>query len=245
VTGLAIETRDLTRQFGKRVAVHRLNLSVHRSEVYGFVGPNGAGKTTTIRMLLGLIAGSSGDIEVLGRRVRRGDADLDRVGAIVDKPGFYPHLSGLDNLAVLDATRRASTSRPQLIAALEVAGLDPGDRQPFKQFSTGMRQRLALASAISREPELVILDEPTDGLDPVGIADLRDAIRRLASNGVTVFLSSHLLAEVERVCTRIGVLVDGTLVREGAPDEIARAGGLDGTLEEAFLRLARPGDQRP
>ncbi|HVD48375.1 MAG TPA: ATP-binding cassette domain-containing protein [Candidatus Limnocylindria bacterium] len=126
----AIETRDLTRRFGSRIAVDRLNLSVNRSEVYGFVGPNGAGKTTTIRMLLGLIAGSSGEIELLGRPVRRGSVDLAGVGAIVDKPGFYPHLSGIDNLNVLNATRGSSIPRPQLTGAMKLAGLDPVDRRP-------------------------------------------------------------------------------------------------------------------
>ncbi len=240
----AIETRDLTRRFGNRIVVDRLNLSIERSEVYGFVGPNGAGKTTTIRMLLGLIAGSSGEIDLLGRRVRPGSVDLAGIGAVVDKPGFYPHLSGIDNLDMLNITRRSSIPRPQLIAAMRLAGLDPDDRRPVKHYSTGMRQRLALACALANEPELVILDEPTDGLDPVGIADLRGVIQRLASNGVTVFLSSHLLSEVERICTRIGVLVNGHLVQEGPPDEIARSDGREGTLEEAFLDLARPTDRR-
>jgi ABC-2 type transport system ATP-binding protein len=240
----AIETRDLTRRFGDHIVVDRLNLTVEPSEVYGFVGPNGAGKTTTIRMLLGLIAGSSGEIDLLGRRVTPGSVDLAGIGAIVDKPGFYPHLSGMDNLDVLTRTRHASIPRTQLIAAIELAGLDRVDRRPVRHYSTGMRQRLALACALASEPELVILDEPTDGLDPVGIADLRGAIQRLASNGVTVFLSSHLLSEVERICTRIGVLVNGKLVREGPPDEIARSEGREGTLEEAFLDLARPTDRR-
>jgi len=144
---------------------------------------------------------------------------------------------------VLHATRSSVTPDSQLRAAMELAGLAVDDRRPFKLFSTGMRQRLALACAVAAEPELIVLHEPTDGLDPVGIADLRAAIRRLAGNGVTVFLSSHLLAEVERVCTRVGVLIDGRLVREGPPDEIAAADG-DGALEEAFLQLAR-GVDRP
>jgi ABC-2 type transport system ATP-binding protein len=242
VTDLAIETRELSRRFDGLAAVDGLNLSVGRSEVYGFVGPNGAGKTTTIRMLLGLIAPTTGEVELLGRRIQRGQAELVGVGAIVDKPGFYPHLSGIDNLAVFHASWLRA-GRDPLIQAMNVAGLDPADRRPFKHYSTGMRQRLALAGAIATEPELVILDEPTDGLDPVGIADLRAVIGRMASIGVTVFLSSHLLGEVERICTRIGVLVGGRLVAEGAPDEIARKGDGNRGLEEAFLELARPTNQ--
>jgi ABC-2 type transport system ATP-binding protein len=191
-------------------------------------------------MLLGLIGPTSGEIRLLGRRVGRGSAELPGVGAMVDKPGFYAHLTGLDNLAGLNAHRGSALPRSRLSAALDMAGLDPADRRPFKAYSAGMRQRLALAGAIVGEPELLILDEPTDGLDPVGIADLRAAIGRLASAGATVFLSSHLLSEVERTCTRVGILIDGALVREGSPDEIARSGPVHGSLEDAFLDLARP-----
>jgi ABC-2 type transport system ATP-binding protein len=224
VSGYAIETSNLTKAYGKRVrAVDRLNLSVRSGEVYGFLGPNGAGKTTTLRMLLGLIHATSGSATVLGGTP--GDpADLVRVGAMVEEPGFYPYLSGRDNLRVI--TRFAGLPEDGIDAALETVDLLGRDRDLFKTYSQGMRQRLGLAAALLKEPELLILDEPTNGLDPSGMAEMRSLIHRLGSDGRTVLLSSHLLGEVEQVCDRVGVISHGALIAEGSVDELRGRGSV-------------------
>src|SRR6266498_4084476 len=231
-----IETRDLTRVYGKHVrAVDRLNLLVRRGEVYGFLGPNGAGKTTTLRMLLGLVHATSGTTLVLGRAP--GDPQsLIRVGAMVEEPAFYPYLSGRDNLRVM--ARFASLPEDGVDAALDVVDLlgRGGDR--FKTYSQGMRQRLGVAAALLKDPDLLILDEPTNGLDPAGMADMRALIRRLDSGDRTVLLSSHLLGEVQQVCDRVGVISRGTLIAEGTVDEL-RAGGSIVVRAEPLAEAAR------
>jgi ABC-2 type transport system ATP-binding protein len=213
-----IETEGLRKIYNKHVAaVDGVGLSVRTGEVYGFLGPNGAGKTTTLRMLLGLIHPTSGSAHVLGRLPGDPEA-LARVGAIVEEPAFYPYLSGRDNLRVI--TRLAVVPEDGIDPALETVGLlgRAGDR--YKTYSQGMRQRLGVAAALLKQPELLILDEPTNGLDPAGMADMRALIRWLGSGDRTVLLSSHMLGEVEHVCDRVGVISHGTLIAEGTVDEL-------------------------
>ncbi|MFL6130621.1 MAG: ABC transporter ATP-binding protein [Mycobacteriales bacterium] len=212
----AIVTRGLTKRFGSLTAVDAVDLEVPPGDVYGFLGPNGSGKTTTVRMLLGLVLPTSGTVEVLGAPIPRGARRvLHRVGAVVEAPAAYGHLGGRANLALLDAagpggSRR--TRRARIDQALEQVGLSGVGRRPVKAYSLGMRQRLGIAAALIRQPELLILDEPTNGLDPRGIHEIRDLLLRLNATGTTVFLSSHLLAEVEQVCKRVGVVDRGRLV---------------------------------
>ncbi len=220
----AVETTDLTKVYGSHTrAVDRLNLSVRTGEVYGFLGPNGAGKTTTLRMLLGLVHATSGRAVVLGRAP--GDPDgLARVGAMVEEPAFYPYLSGRDNLRVM--ARLAGRSEDGIDAALDAGDLLGRAGSRFKTYSQGMRQRLGVAAALLKDPELLILDEPTNGLDPAGVAEMRSLIRRLGSGDRTVLLSSHMLGEVQQVCNRVGVISRGALVAEGAVDELRGRGSV-------------------
>ena len=212
----AILTRGLTKRFGSLTAVDSVDLEVQPGDVYGFLGPNGSGKTTTVRMLLGLVLPTSGIVEVLGSPIPRGARRvLHRVGALVESPAAYGHLGARANLALMDAagpggSRR--TRRRRIDEALEQVGLAGVGRRPVKAYSLGMRQRLGLAATLIRRPELLILDEPTNGLDPRGIHEIRDLLLRLNAEGTTVFLSSHLLAEVEQLCKRVGVVDRGRLV---------------------------------
>ncbi|MDQ3943104.1 MAG: ATP-binding cassette domain-containing protein [Actinomycetota bacterium] len=221
---ILVETRDLTKRYGPRVvAVDRLNLTVRRGEVYGFLGPNGAGKTTTLRMLLGLIRPTSGEVSVLGRAP--GDPEsLRRVGALVEAPAFYPYLSGLDNLRVI--ARYAGVPKEQIEAVLELVNLKDRACDKFATYSTGMKQRLGVAATLLKDPELLILDEPTNGLDPAGMADMRALIRKLGSGKRTVLLSSHLLGEVEQICDRVGVISRGSLIAESTVEELRGKGAL-------------------
>jgi ABC-2 type transport system ATP-binding protein len=240
VNEYAIETRDLTKVYGKHIrAVDRLNLTVRKGEVYGFLGPNGAGKTTTLRMLLGLVHATSGTAVVLGRAP--GDpGTLVRLGAIVEEPAFYPYLSGRDNLRVM--ARFAGLPEDRIDAVLNEVDLQNRDADRFKTYSQGMRQRLGVAAALLKDPDLLILDEPTNGLDPAGMADMRTLIRRLGSGDRTVLLSSHLLGEVQQVCDRVGVISRGTLIAEGAVDELRGQGTL--LVRAEPLALARESAER-
>ncbi|WP_370949226.1 ABC transporter ATP-binding protein [Amycolatopsis sp. cg5] len=244
-----IVTHALTKRFGGLTAVDSVNLSVAEGERYGFLGPNGSGKTTLVRMLLGLVYATSGEIEILGRSVPRHLSDaLPEVGALVEGPAAYQHLSGPRNLELLDASGRGGrrTRRARVEEALEQVGLAGIDRRPVKAYSLGMRQRLGLAAALLRKPRLLILDEPTNGLDPQGIKEIRELLIGLNRDGTTVFLSSHLLFEVEQLCTHVGVVDRGKLVLQdelGAmrsptgrvtvqtPDASAAVLLLDGQLE--------------
>jgi ABC-type multidrug transport system ATPase subunit len=223
-TRYVIETRDLTKDYGGRIrAVDRLNLAIRRGEVYGFLGPNGAGKTTTLRMLLGLIHPTSGSAMVLGRAP--GDPEgLVRIGAMVEEPVFYPYLSGRDNLRVI--ARYAGLPDDGIDTALDAVELSDRGGDRFKGYSQGMRQRLGVAAALLKGPELLILDEPTNGLDPAGMADMRSLIRRLGSGDRTVLLSSHMLGEVQQVCDRVGVISGGTLIAEGGVAELRGRGSV-------------------
>jgi len=218
-----IVTRDLTKRYGRRiVAVDGVDLDVREGDRYGLLGPNGSGKTTLVRMLLGLVFATRGEIEVLGLSVpRRVREVLPQVGAMVEGPGAYPHLSGRANLTLLDAAgpgggRRGRRDRVE--EALQRVGLAGVDRRPVRAYSLGMRQRLGLAAALMRRPRLLVLDEPTNGLDPRGIREVRDLLTELNAGGTTVFLSSHLLGEIEAFCTRVGVMDAGRLVLQ---DELA------------------------
>ena len=211
-----IITRGLTKRYGGVLAVDDVNLEVREGDRYGFLGPNGSGKTTTVRMLLALVYATRGEIEVMGKPMpRRAGEVLPDVGALVEGPAAYGHLPARANLALLDASGRGGsrrTRRARIDEALERVGLDAVGRKPVKAYSLGMRQRLGLASALVRSPRLLVLDEPTNGLDPQGINEVRDLLLELNRAGTTVFLSSHLLGEVDQLCTRVGVLDRGRLV---------------------------------
>ena len=214
----AIETRDLTKRFADgTVGVDGLSLRVRPGEVYGFLGPNGSGKTTTLRMLLGLAAPTAGSASVLGADPGS-TASLARIGAMIESPAFYPYLSGRDNLRVLAGHAGIGAERiPRVLAEVDLATRE-GDL--FQSYSLGMKQRLGVAAALLKDPELLILDEPTNGLDPAGMAEMREFIRRQGGEGRTVLLSSHLMGEIEQVCDRVGVIRRGKLVAEGTVAEL-------------------------
>jgi ABC-2 type transport system ATP-binding protein len=218
-----IVTHGLTKRFGSMRAVDSIDLDVRAGDVYGFLGANGSGKTTTVRMILGLVLATSGSIELFGQPMPNGGKRvLPRVGALVEGPAAYGHLSGARNLALFDATGPGGdrrTRRRRIAEVLDTVGLGGVGRKQVKAYSLGMRQRLGLAMALMRSPELLVLDEPTNGLDPQGIHEVRELLLRLHANGTTIFLSSHLLAEVEQTCTRVGVLDRGRLVIQ---DDLAR-----------------------
>jgi ABC-type multidrug transport system ATPase subunit len=225
---LAISTRGLTKRFGKRAVVDALDLRVPRGSVYGFLGPNGSGKTTTIRMLLGLSAASAGEIRMLGEQMPgRAQSVLPRVGALVEGPAFYPYLSGRANLVRYDAADRhtvSATRRARVDAALDRVGLSHAATKHTTAYSLGMKQRLGIANALLQPRDILILDEPSNGLDPQGTREVRSLIRSLTDDGTTIFMSSHLLAEVEQLCTHVGVMSGGRLVAQGTLDELRAAG---------------------
>ena len=221
---LLVETRGLSKRYGERiVAVDRLDLRVRRGEVYGFLGPNGAGKTTTLRMLLGLVRPTSGSALVLGAPPGSPEG-LARIGALIETPAFYPFLSGRDNLRVL--ARQAAVPEARIDGALGEVALTARAGDRFRTYSLGMKQRLGIAAALLKDPELLILDEPTNGMDPAGMAEMRGFIRDLGRGRRTVLLSSHLMGEVEQICDRVGVISRGRLVREGTVDELRGREGL-------------------
>jgi len=247
VSAPALSTSGLSRRFGALTAVAGLDLAVPRGAVYGFLGPNGAGKTTTIRMLLGLIRPDTGEVRLFGVPLHQGTRRdlLRRIGALVEMPSVYSHLTGRENLEA--ARLLLGAPRPRIVRVLDLVRLTEAADRPVGGYSLGMRQRLGLALALLGEPELLILDEPTNGLDPAGIREIRDLIRALpAEAGVTVFLSSHLLAEVEQVATHLGIVQSGRLLFQGTPAELkaGRSGavalGVDRPAEVADL-LVRSG----
>jgi ABC-2 type transport system ATP-binding protein len=215
-----IACTGLTKRFGSTTAVDGLQLRVGTGQVYGFLGPNGAGKTTTIRMLLGLISPTAGKIELLGARLPDPRA-TGRTGSMIEEPAFYPWLTGRQNLQVLGATSSRNSAGQidarEIARVLGLTGLSDAAARKVRMYSQGMRQRLGVAAAMLGRPPLLIIDEPTNGLDPSGIRDIRELLRGLAADGTTVFLSSHSLAEVEQVCDRVAVIVSGRLVDEGPP----------------------------
>lgn len=218
----ALETTDLTKRYGSIVAVDRLNLTVERGEIFGFLGPNGAGKTTTMRMLLGLIRPTSGSASVLGMGIAHHlPAILSRTGAVIENPTFYPYLSGRDNLRA--CARLTNTPEDRIPPILALMDLTDAANRSFKAYSLGMKQRLAVGAAMLHNPDLLILDEPANGLDPAGIVEMRDLMKRLKAHGHTVLISSHVLHEIEQICDRIAILNHGKIVVQGRVDALLGA----------------------
>lgn len=224
MTELAIKTSQLTKRFGDQAAVDGVNLSVPKGSVFGFLGPNGSGKTTTIRMLLGLAEASGGKIEILGQEVpKRIEIVLPKVGALVEGPAFYPFMSGRNNLLRIDAADRfadSATTKNRVESALNRVGLANAANKKVHAYSLGMKQRLGLANALLKPRELLILDEPTNGLDPQGTREVRNLIRSLADEGITVFVSSHLLSEIEMLCSHVAVMNAGQIVAQGSLEDL-------------------------
>jgi len=235
----AVATIGLTKRFGAQLAVAGINLAVPQGSVYGFLGPNGSGKTTTIRMLLGLIQPTGGGQRLLGVSMPAGaNAVLPRVGSLVEGPAFHPQLSGRANLARLDAADRTASPRTaaaRIEAALDRVGLLAAAGKRYRAYSLGMKQRLAIASGLLQPRELMILDEPTNGLDPQGTREVRALIREIAADGTTVFVSSHLLAEVEQICSHVGVMRAGELVFQGTLEQMRGRGAA-----RILVRTAEP-----
>ena len=245
-----IRTTALVKRFGRLTAVDGIDLDVREGDRYGFLGPNGSGKTTTVRMLLGLVLPTSGELQVMGSgSVRRA---LPQIGALVEGPAAVGHLSGRANLSLLDAAGPGGsrhTRRSRVNDALEQVGLAGVDRRPVKAYSLGMRQRLGLAGALLRRPRLLVLDEPTNGLDPQGIHEVRELLLTLNRGGTTVFLSSHLLSEIEALCDRVGVLDRGRLVAQDSLDVLTAPTGRievvtpDAVLAGRLLQVPTDGDR--
>jgi ABC-type multidrug transport system ATPase subunit len=231
----AVRTRGLTKSFGTHQAVAGIDLEVPAGAVYGFLGPNGSGKTTTIRMLLGLVRPSAGEIELLGCPVPERVVDaLPRVGALVEGPAFHPYLSGRANLLRLDAADRTAdpaTTATRVDAALDRVGLGAAAAKRFRAYSLGMRQRLAIAGALLMPKDLMVLDEPTNGLDPQGTREVRSLIASFADDGASVLVSSHLLSEVEQVCTHLGIMHAGRLLAQGTAAEVRGVQDTEARLE--------------
>src|SRR6266568_73423 len=236
---VVLRTRNLSKQYGKRLAVDNLNLEVYRGEILGFLRPNGAGKTTTIRMALGLIAPTTGSVEILGQDIAtHGARILPRVGALVETPALYLYMSGRDNLRAVGSVLGGVTKK-RLDAVLELVGLLGRQKDRVGTYSLGMKQRLGVAMALLQDPDVLLLDEPANGLDPAGIVEMRDMMHRLASEGKTIFISSHLLPEVQQICTRVAIIHLGKLVTESTIDElISGQGEFAVTLERADEALA-------
>ncbi len=224
--GLALATRGLRKSYGSRLALNGLDLSVPEGVVYGFLGPNGAGKTTTMRVLTGLVHSDGGTVELLGKPFKRGDRRrLFDVGALVESPTFYPYLSGRDNLRALAASG-APVSSKRIEELLDLVGLCDRANDKVQGYSLGMKQRLGIAGALLSDPKLLLLDEPANGLDPAGIVAMRDTLKALAAQGKTVFISSHLLAEVQVMADVVGIIAVGKLVREGPLKELLSMEGV-------------------
>ena len=236
---IVLRTNNLTKQYGKRIAVKNLNLEVRRGEIMGFLGPNGAGKTTTIRMALGLIAPTAGSAEILGQEVAtHGSRILPRVGALVETPALYLYMSGRNNLRAV-ASVLGGVPASRIDAVLDLVGLRARQKDRVRTYSLGMKQRLGVAIALLQDPDLLILDEPANGLDPAGIVEMRDLMHRLTAEGKTVFISSHLLTEVQQICTRVSIINLGELVKVSTiEDLISGHGEFVVTLERAQEALA-------
>lgn len=242
MSDLVIETKKLTKIYGEQTAVNSVNLHVKPGRIYGLLGRNGAGKTTIMKMILGLTPITSGEVDVFGQNIKGHEKRIyPRIGAIIETPGFYPNLTGTENLEIFAKLR--GTPQPNAVKnALEVVGLPYKDKKLFSKYSLGMKQRLGIANAILHDPELLILDEPTNGLDPVGIHEIRTLIRSLPEKfNCTVFVSSHLLSEVELMADTVGILNHGRLLFEGTLDQLRSGAAAQGyptdNLEDTFLAL--------
>src|SRR5258708_29780368 len=236
---VVLRTRDRVKQYGQRLAVNNLNLEVYRGDIFGFLGPNGAGKTTTIRMALGLIAPTSGNVEILGHDVIKHRAEiLPRVGALVETPALYLYMSGRNNLRAV-ASVLGGVPDKRIDAVLEMVGLRVRQKDRVRTYSVGMQQRLGVAMALLQDPDVLVLDEPANGLDPAGIVEMRDLMHRLSAESKTVFISSHLLPEVQQICTRVAIINLGKLVTEATIEELtSRHGEIAVTLDRAEQALA-------
>lgn len=235
MTDYAIETMSLSRRFGDIIAVDKLDLHVPQGSIYGFLGPNGSGKTTTIRMLIGLIHADEGNVHIFDLQLEKQRlAALEQIGALVELPSLYPHLTGWENL---ELTRRLVNAHPSHIhRVLDIVDLTSDARRLVRGYSLGMRQRLALALSLLREPKLLILDEPTNGLDPSGIHEMRNLIRSLPTeHGITVFISSHLLSELEQMATDVGIIHSGKLLFQGSLSELQAQ-----QLEQTVIETNQP-----
>ncbi len=220
MTQIVLETKDLTKTFGTRKAVDAINITAYEGEVFGFVGPNGAGKTTTLGMALGLVHPTDGEVYVLGQRVTPNRVQALRdIGALLGAPAFIPYLSAWENIELV-ARLSPGVDKKRIHEVIELVGLTESARKKVSKFSTGMKQRVGLAMALVHHPRFIILDEPTNGLDPAGMREIRQLLRTLAENGTSVLLSSHLLNEVQQVCDRIAVLHRGRVVAQGRVDEL-------------------------
>ena len=248
-TNYIIETKNLTKQYGSQKSVADLNIHVKRGRIYGLLGRNGAGKTTTMKMLLGLTKPTSGEVKIWGKSLQGNEKKLlPRIGSLIESPGFYPNLTGTENLRIF-ATLRGVPNNHAIKDALDLVGLPYKDKKLFSQYSLGMKQRLGLAGALIGRPPILILDEPTNGLDPVGIHEIRTLIRSLPQKyDCTVLVSSHLLPEVELMADDIGILNHGHLLFEGTKEELktnARAAGFPtDNLEDTFLAMIDEDNRR-
>lgn len=227
-----IETHDLTKKYGEQLSVSNLNIHVRKGRIYGLLGRNGAGKTTTMRMLLGLTAPTSGKVKLFGKPLKGNEKELlPRIGSLIESPGFYPNLTGTENLKIFAQLRGLKGSKP-IQDALELVNLPYQDKKLFSQYSLGMKQRLAIALAVMHDPELLILDEPINGLDPIGIAEVRDFIRELCNaRGKTILISSHILSEIALLADDIGIIDHGVLLEEESLEELEHK-------NEKYLHLA-------
>lgn len=220
---ITLRTINLTKQYGQRLAVNDLSLEVRRGEIFGFLGPNGAGKTTTIRMALGLISPTAGRVEILGRDITRYRAHvLPRVGALIETPALYSYLSGRNNLRAI-ARSLGGVSEKRIDFVLDLVGLAGRQKDRVRTYSLGMKQRLGVAVALLQDPEILILDEPTNGMDPAGIVEMRDLMHQLAAENKTIFVSSHLLAEVQQICTRVAIISQGRLITVSSVADLTRS----------------------
>lgn len=221
-----IETRGLTKKYGEQTSVSKLSLHVRKGRIYGLLGRNGAGKTTTMRMLLGLTEPTSGDVKIFGKPLRGNEKKiLPRIGSLIESPGFYPNLTGTENLRIF-ADLRGLKGLKYIKNAMELVNLPYKDKKLFSQYSLGMKQRLAIALAVMHNPELLILDEPINGLDPIGIAEVRDFIRNLCdATGKTILISSHILSEISLLADDIGIIDHGVLLEEESLEELEKKNG--------------------
>jgi bacitracin transport system ATP-binding protein len=221
-----IETKQITKVYGEQTAVNRVDLHVRKGRIYGLLGRNGAGKTTIMKMILGLTSITSGEADVFGKNVKGNEKQVyPRIGAIIETPGFYPNLTGTENLEIFAKLR--GTTKPRAVQeALEVVGLPYRDKKTFSKYSLGMKQRLGIANAILHDPELLILDEPTNGLDPIGIAEVRDFIKDLSvERGKTILISSHILSEISLLADDIGIINNGVLLEENSMTALKKKNG--------------------